>query len=43
MAYLINVEVKSILLAADSNNFELELYGRLHEFFGDAYPKTAAP
>jgi L-ascorbate metabolism protein UlaG (beta-lactamase superfamily) len=35
IAYLIEVNGKSILLAADSNNIEPELYGRLHELFGN--------
>ncbi len=35
VAYRIEVKGKSILLAADSNNIEPELYEHLHELFGD--------
>lgn len=35
MAYLVELKGKSILLAADSNNIEPELYARLHEVLGE--------
>src|SRR5262249_27830214 len=34
MAYLVNLKGKSVLMAADSNNLEPELYRRVHDLFG---------
>jgi L-ascorbate metabolism protein UlaG (beta-lactamase superfamily) len=35
LAYLVNMQGKAIVCAADSNNIEPRLYERLHEFTGD--------
>ena len=35
MAYLVNLEGKSMIMAADSNNLEPRLYEHIHEIIGD--------
>ncbi len=35
LAYFVELQGKSILLAADSNNLEPRLYGHIHELFGN--------
>jgi len=35
IAYLIDLEGRSVMCAADSNNIEPQLYERLHDFMGD--------